>query len=254
MTAAGGRPKPTPAQPTLVDARVRVSSLGAVQVSQSDEERDARAQIDRQGEALPASPGAMPAGAVPGTLPATSGLKSTDDLLGEVERLRAVLAQTQLKLQEANSKLGEWQALVEEAMHCALFNPESNDKARIHISGVCTAALVALPQVTRVKYVRCSFPSIRREAPRVRLAKYTSLSDSEWHLRWAPSWSVDVCVEGYHYIYFEVTMRISHVSVKGTVKADFLKPLGLGGVRLSFLRKPALAMDLESTQLVNEYE
>lgn len=42
-------------------------------------------------------------------------------------------------------------------------------------------------------------------------------------------------------------MRISRVSVKGQVRADFLMPLGLGGVKLGFVRKPKLAMDLEST-------
>jgi len=113
----------------------------------------------------------------------------------EVERLRAELAQAQHMLREANGKLGEWQALVEEALHTALFNPEANDRYRMHASHMCTAALVALPQVTRVKHVRCSFPSLRREAPTVRLARYTSLESSEWQLSWAPSWSVDVCVE-----------------------------------------------------------
>lgn len=42
-------------------------------------------------------------------------------------------------------------------------------------------------------------------------------------------------------------MRISRVSVKGQVRANFHLPLGLGGVELGFVRKPKLAMDLEST-------
>lgn len=113
----------------------------------------------------------------------------------EVEQLRAELAQAQQKLREASGKLCEWQALVEEALHTALFNPEANDRYRTFASFMCTTALVAQPQVTRVKYVRCSFPSLRREAPTVRLARYTSLSSSEWHLNWSPSWSMDLCVE-----------------------------------------------------------
>jgi hypothetical protein len=114
---------------------------------------------------------------------------------GEVERLRLELAQTQLKLKEATGKLEEWQTLVEDALHSAVFSPEANDRYRTHASHLCRTALAELPQVTRVKYVRCSFPSLRREAPKLRLAKYTSLSCSEWELNFSPSWSMDVCVE-----------------------------------------------------------
>jgi hypothetical protein len=42
-------------------------------------------------------------------------------------------------------------------------------------------------------------------------------------------------------------VRVSSVSVKGLIAADFVPPLGLGGVKLRFVHKPKLAMDLEST-------
>jgi hypothetical protein len=54
-------------------------------------------------------------------------------------------------------------------------------------------------------------------------------------------------LQGYHYLYFELSIRVSRVSVRGRVRADFIMPLGLGGVKLGFVRKPSLAMDLEST-------
>jgi hypothetical protein len=129
------------------------------------------------------------------TLVPAAAEEDVEGLRTEVERLRSELTQAQLKLREAGGKLEEWQTLVEDALHTAVFSAEASERYRLHASLMIRSALTELPQVTRLKYVRCSFPCVRRESPRLRLAKYTSLSSSEWEVNFSPSWSVDVLVE-----------------------------------------------------------
>jgi len=224
----------------------------AVRGSAASDAGDAVAQRPRAQSDLPVKaranghPDESPAGRL-SRAGSTASLTNTEHEDPEVARLRAELEQMRDRVQAAEAKLHSWESLVEDALHSALFSPEANDRYRTYASHTCTSSLLELPQVTRVKYVRCSFPSLRRDAPRVRLHKYHSLHHSEWDVSWAPSWSVDLQVEGLHYLYFELGMRVRGLKLTGRLRVDLVSPLGQGGVKLGFVKYPKVGMDLETS-------
>jgi len=78
-----------------------------------------------------------------------------------------------------------------------------------------------------VRFVDCSFPSVPSEAPHIQLERWESMQDSEWQVRWAPSWSVQVAVEGSHYLSFSLMLRLydfrvrprpAHADIHGCVR------------------------------------
>lgn len=193
----------------------------------------------------PCTPNGASATASDKAAPATAA-DGAPDAAEEVARLRRELETTRAKLARSEERLSHYRQLVQDAVQSAVFSADANERYRAWASSACTSGLLELPQVTKVKYVRCSFPSLPREAPAIRLHAYRSLSHSEWNCRWAPSWSLDVCVEGYHYLYFELSVRVTKLKLAGRLMVDFVQPLGVGGVRIGFADFPSVSMDLES--------
>jgi len=58
---------------------------------------------------------------------------------------------------------------------------------------------------------------------------------------------VDICLEGLHYLYFELSLRASRVRIEGRVRVELVAPLGAGGMRVAFEHFPDVSMELEST-------
>ena len=83
------------------------------------------------------------------------------------------------------------------------------------------------------------------QAPHIQLIRWESLTDSEWQLRWAPSWSVQVAVEGSQYLSFSLTLRLFDFRVSGRLK--FRATPDLSTIVLSFVQMPKLRLKTECT-------
>ena len=89
----------------------------------------------------------------------------------------------------------------------------------------------------------CSFPSVPSEAPHIQLERWESMQDSEWTLRWAPSWSVQVAFEGSHYIAFSMIMRLFDFRMSGRMKVRMANDIS--SVSISFVQPPKLRLKTE---------
>lgn len=94
-----------------------------------------------------------------------------------------------------------------------------------------------------MRYVECSFPSVASETPHIQLQRWESLSDSEWQLRWAPSWSVQVAVEGLQYLQFTLMLRLFDFRISGRLR--FRASQDLSTVGFQFLAPPKLKLRTE---------
>ena len=66
------------------------------------------------------------------------------------------------------------------------------------------------------------------------------MNDSEWHLRWAPSWSVQVAVEGQQYLQFSLTLRLEDLRLSGRITLKMSSDLST--IILSFTTPPKLRL------------
>ena len=69
------------------------------------------------------------------------------------------------------------------------------------------------------------------------------MQDSEWTLRWAPSWSVQVAFEGSHYITFSMIMRLFDFRMSGRMKVRMANDIS--SVSISFVQPPKLRLKTE---------
>ena len=106
-------------------------------------------------------------------------------------------------------------------------------------------ALGTVEQISAIRFVDCSFPSVPSEAPHIQLERWENMQDSEWQVRWAPSWSVQVAVEGSHYLQFTLMLRLYDFRVSGRMKMRMAQDLSCVG--MSFLSAPKLRLKTECT-------
>merc|ERR1719231_1629461 len=103
-------------------------------------------------------------------------------------------------------------------VHCVLLSPDMNDMYKEYCSDMLRDALATVEQIHAVRFVDCSFPSVPSEAPHIQLERWESLQDSEWTIRWAPSWGVQIAVEGQQYLQFNLMLRLFDFRVSGRLK------------------------------------
>ncbi|EOD28160.1 hypothetical protein EMIHUDRAFT_457032 [Emiliania huxleyi CCMP1516] len=199
---------------------------------------------------LSAMPGHMPP--APGSPLAKAGPSADGEgksLLGgtalELAALRQQVAMLESRLREADRTRQMWEACMTTLVGSILLGPEMNEMYKQECSSLLSQALVGLEQIDRVRYVECSFPSVSSEAPRLSLESWESIARSEWQLRWSPSWSMQVAVEGSYYVSFRLLLKIDSVRMSGALvvnAANDLRQIGL-----SFAELPALKMRVECT-------
>ena len=118
-------------------------------------------------------------------------------------------------------------------------------------------------KVGRISHLRClcSVSLFVLQAPHIQLHRWETLQDSEWQIRWAPSWSVQVCsdravtlrdrqtlsawllqvmVEGLQYLQFTLMLRLYDFRVSGRLK--FRASPDLSTIALSFVTLPTLRL------------
>jgi len=95
------------------------------------------------------------------------------------------------------------------------------------------------------RYVKCSFPSIPSDAPQLQLLSWTSLEASQWTVSFAPSWRMEMCLEGRAALVpFKLLVRVSTMTIQGEMSLSF--PSDMGHVLLSFAAMPKLEMAIDS--------
>ena len=165
--------------------------------------------------------------------------------LRQVSALRQEVARLQLLLQVSEAKVAMWEECMQTLVNCVMLSPEMNDIYRDECTKLLRATLGTVEQIQSVRYVDCSFPSVPTEAPHIQLIRWESLQDSEWQLRWAPSWSIQVAVEGQQYLSFNLMLRLFDFRVSGRLK--FRATPDLSTINISFLQMPKLRLKTECT-------
>jgi len=176
-----------------------------------------------------------------GDAPLSEGGASSED--PKVAALRQQVAELQARLRASEAKVAMWEECMQQLMHCVMLSPDMNDMYKDECTRVLRDALTTVEQVQAVRYVECSFPSVPSESPHIQLQRWESLEDSEWVLRWAPSWSVQVAVEGLQYLQFTLMLRLFDFRVSGRMK--FRASPDLSTVVFSFVQPPKLRLKTE---------
>jgi len=160
-----------------------------------------------------------------------------------IAALRQQVAELQSRLRASEARSAMWEECMQQLCHCVLLSPDMNDMYKDYCSELLRDALGTVEQIQAVRFVDCSFPSVPSEAPHIQLQRWESMSDSEWQLRWAPSWSVQVAVEGSHYLQFTLMLRLYDFRVSGRMKMSMAKDLSCIG--MSFVTMPKLRLKTE---------
>jgi len=161
----------------------------------------------------------------------------------EVVALRKKVAGLQDRLAAANAKVGMWERFMQQMLGCVILSPDMNEMYKTECSELIRQALASVEQITEVRYVECSFPSVPSEAPRIQLERWDSLDSSEWLLKWSPSWSMQVSLEGQQYVSFRLSIRIFDFQVVGRVQLR-VSP-DLSSIVISFAQLPRIRMKTE---------
>lgn len=110
-----------------------------------------------------------------------------------------------------------------------------------------SSALETLDVIEELRHIECSMPCLKGEAPRVSLVRWCDLQYSEWHVEWSPtSWWLSVSAVGCRWgIGFNCLTNVRGIFVNGVIRCAFAEDMT--ALRLSFLEKPILDMDIESS-------
>jgi hypothetical protein len=135
------------------------------------------------------------------------------------------------QLGQAQLSISHWELMARHLLNCLLLNPAMNDWYASTLKEVLRDVLLSLPQIQTVHYIKCSFPAVEQQAPRLVLEHWESLANGEWHFEWKPTWSIEICVEGSQFIQFKLLVRVANFELRGFLQTVF-KP------DLSEVRRP----------------
>lgn len=153
------------------------------------------------------------------------------------------LAASERQLEAVQSRLNNWQSAARDALNAVALSPASNERYKHEITEQLQQIMSKIEQVQKVLYINCSFPAISAQAPVIEMHSWTALDKSAWSIRWKPSWSVEVSLEGWHYIPFSLSIRVSGITIDGRFSLK-LSPL-LDYFWVSFGKDIQLDMNVE---------
>jgi len=159
---------------------------------------------------------------------------------GQVMALQKQVEALREQLRVSETKVAMWEECMQQLLYCMLLSPDMNDMYKTECVALLREALQSVEQIEKVHYVECSFPSVPAEAPHIQLERWTSLDESEWNVRWAPSWSIQVALEGLQYVQFRLMLRLFDFRVSGRLKLR-AKP-DFSSIVLSFIEMPKLRL------------
>lgn len=177
----------------------------------------------------------------------TPGGPSKMPLSSDVTTLQQQVATLQAELIASNGWLQMWEDCMRQLANSVLLSPEMTDMYKTTCVELIHEALSSVESVHRVVYADCSFPSVAAEAPRLALLKWESMDYSEWSVSWKPSWTVQVAIEGSHYIAFQLLLKISEVELSGRLKLSINSDPAFSKISMSFLGEPKMSLKSECT-------
>lgn len=160
-----------------------------------------------------------------------------------IAALRQEVQLLQNKLRTSEAKVAMWEECMQQLVHCVFLSPDMNEMYKSECSAMLRDALATVDQIQAVRCVDCSFPSVPSEAPHIQLERWESLQDSEWTVRWAPSWGVQIAVEGQQYLQFNLMLRLFDFRVSGRLK--FRASPDLSTIAMMFVQQPKLRLKTE---------
>ena len=128
-------------------------------------------------------------------------------------------------------------------LHSVMLSPDMNEMYKDECSTLLRDALKTVEQIQTIKYIDCSFPSVPTEAPHIQLIRWESMQYSEWQVRWAPSWKVQVAVEGLQYLQFTLMLRLFDFRISG--RMVFRASNDLSEIKMMFLAQPKMRLKTE---------
>mmetsp|Transcript_8517 Transcript_8517/g.14386 ORF Transcript_8517/g.14386 Transcript_8517/m.14386 type:complete len:320 (+) Transcript_8517:110-1069(+) len=164
-------------------------------------------------------------------------------LTTDVRVLQQQVAALQTKLDAANANIVMWERCMQQLFGCLFLSPDMNEMYKSECMSTVREALLAQEQITDVHYVECSFPSVPSEAPRIKLQYWHSLDESEWQVKWSPSWSVKVSMEGLQYVQLKLIIRIFDLKMSGRLRMKLSADMST--ITLSFVQLPRVRLKTE---------
>lgn len=152
------------------------------------------------------------------------------------------------RLAGAELRLRKWEASASELVTTLALSPDMTEGLYARsLRDLLSAALLTLESVDGLRHVECSMPCVAAEAPHVSMREWAGLDYSEWDVEWSPSsWWVSVSADGSRWgLGFNVLTRVSAMRLEGALRCAFSKDLT--SMRTSFMEKPCLEMDVESS-------
>jgi len=147
----------------------------------------------------------------------------------------------------ARMRESSWERLCVDLLSSLALTPSMTAFYAEQVTELLTNSLCGIEQVLSVDFVQCSFPSVPRERPLLRLVRWLGLHYGEFELAWAPkSWWIAASVHAA--IGCQLLVKLHGMSVKGIVRTA-LSP-DCSALRLSFCANPKLAMTASSSVLV----
>lgn len=160
-----------------------------------------------------------------------------------LSRARARIAELEAEVAGYRELDSQWSSAISSLVNVLLMSPKQNGNYAAEVSKLLENALGPLSFVERLRYVDCSFPATHANAPKVRLIKWTSLEDSEWHMTFSPAWSCEVCVDGKQLISFSTLLKVAKARIDGRLQLCFSDDLT--HVSVSFRDMPQTDVQVE---------
>jgi len=158
-----------------------------------------------------------------------------------IQRLHAMEA----KVRKADSTIVSWERGIRQILHCIILSPMMNYFYRRKLTETLKNVFLAVSSITKVAYINCSFPSVEKEFPMIKLQHWKDLEESQWKVKWAPSWRITARVEGSHYLSFTLQIKIQKLQVKGSFHLNCAKDLS--SVRIWFDDVPNIDLQIQTT-------
>jgi len=153
------------------------------------------------------------------------------------------LRRLQMRVKDLEAKVSGWENVARDFVFSLALSPEMTTWYATALREHLQSLLLDIPQVEKVSFAECSFPSVPKEAPHLELIEWEGMSFGEWRVTWAPkSWWIALAVIGRQSplpTRFNAVMTISGMRLKGRVRTAL--PNDISTFRFAFCEKPDLS-------------
>mmetsp|Transcript_12912 Transcript_12912/g.15424 ORF Transcript_12912/g.15424 Transcript_12912/m.15424 type:complete len:278 (-) Transcript_12912:5-838(-) len=144
---------------------------------------------------------------------------------------------------ESRDEVLRWRSITKSFVNSLLLSPENCEYLKKTTTELMISSLKNVDH--EVQFVDCSFPSAPTNAPDLQLVSRNDEENSQWELKWNPSWSVQVlCSATLAGVGYSILIRVSNFEIQG--KVNFTLNKGASEITIQFTKTPSIAMELHS--------